>query len=399
MRILYLGLAVPNLDDYLTMYTELMVVFREKGHEVVIAGPAYDSSISGVQEENGFTVIRVPTMKLFNVGKIQKGIANLLLPYQYKRALRKSGLDLHFDLVFMPTPPITLSDVTAWLKKDYGAKVYLILRDIFPQNAVDLNMMQKGSFIFKYFRKKEKKMYQVSDCIGCMSQGNIDYVITHNPEIKREKLHLLANWGAPEALISQQEVMAIKNEYGLQNKFIVIFGGNIGRPQRMENVVALARECLDLEDLVFLIIGGGTEKDRLEGMITREGLSNILLHDFLSRKRFFEVLHIADIALISLSQDFTIPNIPSKTVTYFNAKKPILASIDINTDYGKNLEELKAGLWAPAGDTTALKKQLLRLYHNPDLRLEMGENGYEYMQSKLVPDVAYSTIINHIQEK
>ncbi|NND15363.1 MAG: glycosyltransferase WbuB, partial [Eudoraea sp.] len=126
MRILYLGIAVPNLDEYLTMYTELMVEFRKNGHEVVIAGPAYDNAISGVQTENGFQVIRIPTLKLFNVGKIQKGIANILLPYQYKKALKRSGIDLRFDLVFMPTPPITLTDVTAWLKNRYGVKIYLI---------------------------------------------------------------------------------------------------------------------------------------------------------------------------------------------------------------------------------------------------------------------------------
>ncbi len=95
-------------------------------------------------------------MKLFNVGLLQKGLANLLLPFQYKKALKRSGLNLNYDLVIMPTPPITLAFLAKWFKRYYRSKIYLILRDIFPQNAVDLKMMSNKSLVYKYFRKKEK---------------------------------------------------------------------------------------------------------------------------------------------------------------------------------------------------------------------------------------------------
>jgi len=396
MRVLYLGLTVPNLNEYHNMFTELMVAFHKDGHEVMIVGPTYDEEINGIQVEDGISVLRVPTMKLFNVGKFQKGIANLLLPYQYKRALKKNKVNLDFDLIIMPTPPITLTDVAFWLKKKKGSRVYLVLRDIFPQNAVDLKMMRKGGPAYFFFRRKEKKMYCVSDHIGCMSQKNIEFVKKHNPEVAVEKLHLLPNWGLLKSLQSVEEKLGIRKEYGLLNKFVVMFGGNIGKPQKMENIVALAKSCEDIPDIQFLILGGGNEKNTLEQMISAENIGNVTLHGFLSRDNFFKVLQSADVGLVTLSEDFTIPNIPSKAFAYYNAKIPILASVDKNTDFGSILEEIDAGVWAEAGKTAELKKKLLQLYNDTEKRQRMGQNGYDYMKANLQTSTAYLRVVKEI---
>lgn len=396
MRILFLGLALPKLDHYLNMYTELMVELHRRGHEVVIVGPGHGDKKPTVYIERGIKVLRVPTLKLFNVGLIQKGLANLLLPYQYKRALRNADIPLDFDLVVMPTPPVTLVKVCSWLKRSYGSRIYLILRDIFPQNAVDLKMMKKGSPVYAYFRRLEKKMYAMSDIIGCMSPANIEFVKEHNPEVAREKLTLLPNWTVLHPLSSREQLKAIRAEYGMQDKFIVLFGGNIGKPQRMANIVALAAACKDIEDIFFMVIGGGNEKDQLVADIASSGLKNIRVYDSLSRARFFEVLQMADVGLISLNQDFTIPNYPSKSLAYFNAKVPILASVDPNTDFGRQIEEINAGLWAAAGNTQEVKAQLLKLYENAELRLEMGENGYRYLQDNLTVELAAEALINQV---
>ena len=110
-----------------------------------------------------------------------------------------------------------------------------------------------------------------------------------------------------------------------------------------------------------------------------------------------ELLQAADVGLISLSEDFTIPNIPSKTLSYFNAKKPILASIDVNTDYGTILEESGAGIWREAGKTEQLKEALLYLMEDDERRIRMGQKGYEYMKNNLTANHAYRTLISKIQ--
>ena len=156
MRVLFLALTFPKIGQSSNLYTDLMEEFRDQGHDVFVIAPTVDSRI-GLQNEKGLNIIRVKTLPLLNVNPIRKGIANVLLSFQYKKAIKKHFQESEIDLIVMPTPPISLIDVASWLKKKYNSKLYLILRDIFPQNAVDLKMMTKGGFIYNFFRKKEKK--------------------------------------------------------------------------------------------------------------------------------------------------------------------------------------------------------------------------------------------------
>jgi glycosyltransferase involved in cell wall biosynthesis len=296
----------------------------------------------------------------------------------------------------MPTPPITLIDVGIWLKKKTGGTLYLILRDIFPQNAVDLKMMKPDGLIHKYFRKKEIELYQGSDSIGCMSQANIDYIKKYNAYLEPSKLHLLPNWEKvhePEDSDEDEEV--IRERYGLKDKFVVIFGGNHGLPQKIENILALAKECMDYQDILFLLIGRGTEKKRIARLAEEMELKNVSLMDGLPRYEYNKVLKLADVGLISLSEEFTIPNFPSKVTSYFSFKKPVLASVDVNTDFGDMLVERKCGLWSEAGDVIAFKKNLLALYNDEVLREEFAQNGYNYLINNLLPHHAYDIIANN----
>ncbi len=397
MRVFFLGLSLSHLEKSNFLYADLISEFNDRGHEIVVISEAISRDQTGVQIEKGIKVIRVPAYGLWSRNKIIKGIANLILPLEYKRTFKKSGVDPKFDLVLMPTPPITLINFADWFKKRYGSKVYLILRDIFPQNAIDLGLMKKVSPIYKYFRKLEKKTYKVADLIGCMSQGNIDYVLKHNPEVNTDKLHLLPNWGSLKPFISEEEKDKIRKKYGLTNKFVANFGGNLGKPQRIDNLLALAKSCKENKEILFLFIGSGTESVHLRKSIEKYNLLNVKFIDKrLDSDSYFKILQACDVGLVSLSQDFTIPNIPSKTLAYFNAKKPILASIDQHTDYHKILEDSETGLWARAGDTCHLKTQLLTLLKDSKLCEKMGENGYVHHQKYYLTTNAYSTIMSKL---
>lgn len=396
-RVLFLALGFPNVSKANNIYTDLMQEFVRRGHDVLVIAPQGNENHAGVNLEDDVKVLRVKTLPLFNVGAIKKGIANVLLPFQYKRAIKKYCKDQEFDLIVLPTPPITLLSVASWLKKKSSAKVYLILRDIFPQNAVDLGMMGKHGLLHKFFRKQEKDLYRLSDSIGCMSQANVDYVKKHNPELEHGKLHMLPNWERIPEPISEADILSIREKYGLQDKFVAVFGGNMGRPQKMENIVALANACKDNEKICFYLIGSGTEKHRIELLIEKLGLDNIRTIDHLPKKEYIQILATSDVGLISLSDEFTIPNFPSKVLTYFGLKKPVLASLDLSTDFGQMLERTNSGLWSEAGNLEAFKKNLLWLLEHADEAKQMGQNGYDYMKTSLTPEIAYETIVREME--
>jgi glycosyltransferase involved in cell wall biosynthesis len=392
-KIIFLALGFPDVAKYTNLYTDLIHEFHNNGHDVLVLAPAENTKDTGLRLEGGVNVLRVATLPLFNVGIVKKGLANLLLSWQYKKALKQHNITLDFDLILMPTPPITLTSTARWIKNNSGAKLYLILRDIFPQNAVDLKMMDGDGIIHAFFRKKEIELYNIADYIGCMSPANVNYIKEHNIDVVPEKLHLLPNWENLPNYKEGKSSEALLAKYKLRNKFIVIFGGNIGRPQKMENIIELAKICQKIPEIVFFIIGTGTEKQKLTDLVQKENLANVILEDKIPKTDYNDLLRLSDVGLISLSEEFTIPNFPSKVLSYFGNKKPVLASVDLNTDFGTILEEVKAGYWAEAGATKDLKKKLLLLYHDENLRAQMGENGYTYMEENLLPNKAYKTII------
>ena len=161
----------------------------------------------------------------------------------------------------------------------------------------------------------------------------------------------------------------------------------------MENLVHLAKACQDIENIHFLILGNGSERKNLEELVQKNNLPNLELRKGVSHQEYFNLVQLADVGLISLSEDFTIPNIPSKALSYYNAKKPILASIDRNTDFGKIMEDLNVGLWAEATNTEELKTKLVALYESAELRKKMGENGYRYMRDNLTSSITYKTVL------
>lgn len=391
MRVLFLLLYHPEPHESSNLYADLVNEFTKNGHEVVVVSAAKEGNATTFKKENDVAVLRVKTKQFFNVHPVAKGIATLLLPFRFKKAIIKFLSEKKFDLILAPTPPITFVDVISYLKKKYKVKSLLILRDIFPQNARDLGMMS-NPLIFNYFRKKEKKLYRYSDFIGCMSQGNIDYVVKHNPEVNPEKLFLLPNWQKAAPILKRDK--SIKERYGLADRFVAIFGGNIGEPQKIENIVTLAQQYRENNRIVFLIIGSGARKSYLEQLVARCALNNVVINDSLPRSDYEQLVANADIGLISLSEKFTIPNIPSKTLSYFNAKIPVLAAVDANTDYGKLLEDAGAGLWSVTGDLDSYKRNFEMLYNSAELRNKMGENGYVYLIKYLTVEIAYLTIIS-----
>ncbi|PTK78503.1 glycosyltransferase WbuB, partial [Staphylococcus haemolyticus] len=108
--------------------------------------------------------VKIPNITKTNV--IEKGISTVLIESLYDKALKKFYSKEKFDTIFYSTPPITFPNLISKLKKRNNATTYLILKDIFPQNAIDLNMFKKTSPFYSFFRMKEKKTYKISDYIG-----------------------------------------------------------------------------------------------------------------------------------------------------------------------------------------------------------------------------------------
>ena len=401
MNILFITISgVPHLSGH-GISLDLLRELKKRGHKIYVVGSneRRNNSPTYLETEEGSKVLRVKILNNKNTNIIEKGLSNLLLSHQYTAAIKKFFKGIKFDLILYPTPPVTQAPTVAYIKKRDNAKTYLLLKDIFPQNAVDIGLMTKSgvkSIIYKTFRKKEEKLYKISDKIGCMSQANVDYVLRHNSFVSPDKIHVCPN--AVEFFPLEKDMekrREIREKWNIpQDKTVFIYGGNLGRPQDIPFVIECIKANAHRDDCYFVICGKGTEYKRLAAYFEAEKPQNLLLLNGLPKEEYEDFVKAFDVGLIFLDHRFTIPNFPSRLLSYMQAKMPIIACTDPNTDIGKVAESGGFGVWCesddPAKFTAAVDKMLAA-----DLNA-MGEAGYEYLKEHYTAEKACDIILNNI---
>ncbi len=378
------------------MYSDMVNVFHQNGHRVFPMAPvSSQENKSFISREEGIDVLRIKTLDVFSKNKFIKGFANVLLSGQFKKGYNRFWKKNKIDLIIVATPSVMFADFVSYLKKHTGAKVLLMQKDIFPQNAVDLGLMKKDGLTYNFFKKNEVKLLSEADFIGCTSPGNINYLLKHYDSLKDKKVELLYN---STRLLEFSSDKSIRIKYQLEHKFIVVFGGNMGKPQQLENVLSLAKKCSVYEDVKFLIIGTGTEVEELKKEADKLDLYNLQFVDKVPREEYFQLLSNCNIGLISLHQNFTVPNTPMKLNDYLNAEIPVLASIDRSNDLGILLEKNNMGKFAYADSPDDLFSAFKELYENKSRCYEFGQNGKKFCVENLSADKSYETILEIIKD-
>lgn len=402
MNVIFLTLVqISNIEDR-TIYHDLMRQFRDEGHKVYIVTPSERrlGQNTSLKESNGVKILNVKTLNIQKTNVVEKGIGTLLLERQYKAAIKKYLGNIRFDLITYSTPPITFTNVVKYLKKkNPQAITYLQLKDIFPQNAVDIGLFGEKSLINCYFRRKEKSLYKVSDYIGCMSPANVEFVLKHNPEIDAKRVEV-----APNSIELREkkyedgqekaERYYIRKKYDLPtDKPIFIYGGNLGKPQGIDFLV----KCLEVNqnrvDCYFVVVGSGTDYNLISDWYCKNKGKNVKLMSFLPKEDYDILVKNCDVGLIFLDHRFTIPNYPSRLLSYLEYRMPVICATDPNTDMGRIAEENGYGYWCESvkpESFTALVDKMLE-----SDRKAMGENGYKFLKEYYLVEHTYNKIMSH----
>lgn len=396
MNILFSFILLPHLSES-GVFVDLIKEFSRQGHNVKVVTPLIPGTTEGVSFESNIEVLRFKTDQLTrNSSNIKKGIAYIKYTYQILFAIRKFYKDEKFDLIIGHSLPPEFALVVKCLKYKYNAKLYLMLCEYVWQDSVSLGFIRQGGLICRYYRFLEQSIIRSADFIGSPSQGNINFTLELYPWAENKNIHILHYPQSPIEICRKHNIL--KDKYNISNKFTVVYGGNVSIAQKIENVISLAEACKEIEDIVFLIIGRGPQIDKVIADIKNKALSNVIFIDFLPKQEYEDLLSECDVGIVSLNEKLAVPNIPSKTVTFFNLAIPIVASIDYVTDYGSYLEKAGAGFWSYAGDTESFKQNLLKLYNSKDLKKKMGDNGYQFYKEHMTPLIAYNTIEKIIKQ-
>lgn len=406
MNILFLTIAHISDLSVRGIYSDLLRKFVEEGHRVYIVSPRerrYGVS-SGIIEQGEASILGVRTLNIQKTNIIEKGIGTILLEYQFKSAIKKFLSSIPFDLILYSTPPITFPKVIRYLKgRNPNAVTYLLLKDIFPQNAVDLGMLRTTGLkgvLYRFFRNKEKKLYAMSDFIGCMSPANVQYVLSHNPEVAKDRVEVAPNsyqFREP-VLLSIEQRNSIRLQYGLPlDRPVFIYGGNLGKPQGIPFLIDCLEAIANREDCHFVVIGSGTEFPRLKNWFESGEKDSVSVFEFLPKDDYDTLVRSCDVGLIFLDYRFSIPNYPSRLLPYLMEKKPIIAVTDIHTDIGRIAEKNGYGYWCPSNSIDAFTQTVDRMLSS-DIS-SMGEAGYRFFMGNYTVEQTYSTIIQHLKRK
>jgi glycosyltransferase involved in cell wall biosynthesis len=386
---------LPSTKSSAKLIHDLAQEIRIQGHAPIVVAP--DDSLAGdvsVREDGGVTIVRVRTGRIKGASLPVRAIHEARLSSViWKRA--RSFFESHpCDLVAYYSPSIFFGALVLRLKRLWDCPAYLILRDIFPQWALDAGVLRRGP-AYWFFRRKELLQYDAADVIGVQSPGNLEYFKSGKGGGPRT-LEVLFNWTVPMA---PHATGAERSRLGLEGKTVFFYGGNIGVAQDMDNLLRLAERLGDEPGAHFLFVGDGSEVERLRRVTNERRLDNVTFHPGVDQERYLTMVAEFDVGLLSLDRKLATQNFPGKMLSYMQASLPILASVNPGNDLRQVVEGAGAGLVTWNGEDDQLAANARRLARDADLRRRMGLEARRLLEQTFLVSRAAEQLLAHARRR
>lgn len=393
-------------DDYLPdstlvhakMFHELAHELMKQGHDVVVVTPGLPAQHKKllIERVDGVLVwrFRAGVRRGSGVGKLQRAINESLLSFLAWRAIKQEVTKAPFDLCINYSPTIFFGCLATKLRKKYNTVVYLVLRDMFPQWAIDAGIIKDGSLIVKYFRYFEHINYKAAHKIGVMSVANLEYFRSINPQYKN--VEVLHNWASLSPSIFDSYSINVRKSHNLEEKIIFFYGGNIGHAQDMANLMRLALGLKKYPRAHLLFVGQGDEFLLVDTLIKDLELKNVTLLPSVSQDEYKQLLTQVNVGLFSLAKTHTAHNFPGKLLGYMVQSLPILGSVNMGNDLIDYVNDSGAGFAYVNGEDEALLGGAIKLLESMELRKSMGEHSLQLLTQHFSVENAAHTILQNV---
>lgn len=396
MNILFISIAWPSPGNG-NLYSDLMDEFLMHGHRVHVAAThrSIDQNFSDLTVENDISVLRIPSGKIMKTSRLQKAISLLTLGGRLKSAINENFGNEHYDLIIAHTPSITMSILYRKLKRKYGARLYLLLKDIWPQGSVDHKVFRKYTLPWIYFRIHEKRLYRVADYIGTMSPMGAKYLLSKNDFLTEQKVEVCPNSIRPAVRTGDNTGYEIRDKYGIpRDACVFIFSGNLGIGHGLHFLVEAIQALSDYSKAYFVIGGAGTHFRFLEQKLPETERGNVFLYNWLPRKDFEDILATSDVGLIFL-YNYTSPQFPSRLLSYLEYSKPVLCAVNSETDIGSIVDQEGCGMSVTHGDLESFTDAIKYISTQPEFRKRAGDNGRKLLMDRYTVSHSYDIIMKH----
>ena len=386
----------PEIRSASHLMLELAQELQHRGHEVTVitTWPEYNldhtrtpQTFFELENEDGIRVIRVKTLPHHNVNYLIRGLSQLLMPLQFLTKLWRYRVRPAAVIVY--SPPLPLALVGSWLRRS-GVRHVLNIQDLFPQNAIDLGIL-RSKLQIKFFQALERLAYRTADVVTVHSEGNRQMLLTQQPAFAN-KIKLLHNWVDVEHHSTEYNIVDFRKKWEITHKYIAVFAGVMGPSQYLDLVLAIAEQLQEQTDLLFLMVGDGKEKGRLQELASAKQLKNVRFEGFISRDVYPDLLKACNIGLVCLSPQNQTPVVPGKILGHMAAGLPVAAFLHTNSDAHAMIAEAQCGVSAHSADLDACVAALKGLLANAENFDSLGRFGKRYATAHFSKEVCVSQL-------
>ncbi|MGO8821666.1 MAG: glycosyltransferase family 4 protein [Desulfomonilaceae bacterium] len=379
--LIHQAFATPK-DGGGTRHYEFATRFVANGNSFVVVtsdrsyltGDKLEPSIQSADGYNngGLTIIHAYTHHALHQGRVGRVISlRSFMVSSFFEALRRQDI----DMVMGTSPPI-FQAVSAWLVAALKRKPFLLeIRDLWPEFLVDMGLLKNRALI-KIFKRLELFLYKRADHIMVNSPAYKNYLIGQG--VPETKITLVSNGVDPDMFDPNVDGRHFRENHGLNDSFLVTYAGALGKANDIDTIFRASQRLINHRDIRFLLIGNGIEKKRLETLISKDGIQNVLFLGVLSKSEVASALAASDVCVA------TLKNIPMFTTTYPNkvfdymaARKPTVLAID--GVIREVIQNAGGGISVTPGNDEELAAAIMKLHDDPALGYRMGKAAREYV--------------------
>lgn len=349
------------------------------------------------EEINGINVIRVRVPEFQKANKVSR-IKNLL-SYFFNSLLATLKLEKHDYIFTISQPPILgglLGVLGKWIK---GGKLIYNIQDFNPEQTMAVGY-SKNKLLLSSVMMVDKFSCKKSDEVIVVGRDMQETLKNRFNNKKVPKNTFINNWIDEKEIYPLEQnhpkIVAFKKKYNLQDKFIIMYSGNIGLYYDLENIIKVIGKFNGIDDVVFVFVGDGTVKNKIENYVKENKLSNVTFIPYQDKADLVYSLNAADIHWVVNAKGIKGVSVPSKLYGVMAAGKPVLGVVDKGSEARLIVDECNCGLCTEPRNYDEIYKKIDFILNNKEEIKRLGINGRNYLESNLTKDVSINKYKNTI---
>lgn len=355
--------------------TDITIITNFPNHPDGKIFPGYRNKLIQKEKVDGINVVRLWTFITPNEGFLLRTLNYII--YMAAAVIYAVFSGIKFDLIIATTPQFFCGLAGKYIAKLKRKPFILELRDLWPESIIAVGALRNRTLI-NILEKVEMRLYRAADRIISVTRSFKQNLISRG--IDANKIEVIFNGVSLGTFTNGKEISNRELKEFLKGGFKLGYIGTIGMAHSIKTLVEAAEKVKN-EQIKFVIVGSGAEREKLEREIEYKKLKNIKIFPIQNKSEIASIINKIDLFVVHLKNDPLFKTvIPSKLFEGMIMKKPIL--IGVNGEARSIVESSCSGTYFEPENADDLINKLFYYYHNTDFRTKHGENGYKFVVEK-----------------